>query len=78
MMTFMWLMNFGFIMFVSIHFKYEMTKAYFEKHVIEKNLKNIIDNLEEAIITKTQNGIGFCNILGFKILDEIYRHETNY
>jgi hypothetical protein len=54
-----------------------MTKAYFEKHVIEKNLKKIIDNLEEAIITKTNNGIGFCNVLGFKILDDIFRHETN-
>jgi hypothetical protein len=54
-----------------------MTRAYFEKHVTEKNLFDILENLEEAIITKTKNGIGFCNKLGFKILNDIFKNETN-
>jgi hypothetical protein len=44
---------------------------------VENNLIDIIENLEEAIITKTKNGIGFCNKLGFKILNDIYKHESN-
>jgi hypothetical protein len=54
-----------------------MTKAYFEKQVSEQNLRDIINNLEEAIITKSENGIGFCNSLGYTILNDVYKHETN-
>ena len=59
------------------HYKYEMAKAYFEKHVSEKKLRDIINNLEEAIITKSENGIGFCNSLGYSILNDAYKHQTN-
>lgn len=45
--------------------------------MIGSNLRHIIDNLEEAIITKSKNGIGLCNKLGFKILNDIYHDQAN-
>ena len=38
----------------------------FQQDVVE-----VMQNLEEAIITKSESGIGFCNKMGLKILQEI-------
>ena len=38
----------------------------FQSDVVE-----IMQNLEEAIITRSSGGIGFCNKLGFKIMHDI-------
>jgi hypothetical protein len=76
----MWLINLGFVLFVTNHYKYEMYNARFEKHIVEENLNDhdIIENLEEAIITKNENGngIGFCNKQGFSILHYIYKYKS--
>jgi len=37
----------------------------------------MVENLEEAIITKNSYGIGFCNKLGFKILRDIPTGKDN-
>ena len=75
-MTCLWLISLAFVQSCIVHFKYEMTKVYFEKQVIEKSLRDIIENLEEAIITKTKNGIDFCNNRGYQILVDIYNFES--
>ena len=62
----------GVIHLLHLHYKHEMIKTFCEKEVIESNLRHIIDNLEEAIITKSKNGVGLCNKLGFMILNDIY------
>lgn len=33
---------------------------------------SIMNNLEEAIITKSFKGIGYCNKRGFKVINEIH------
>jgi hypothetical protein len=67
----------GIIYLLHLHYKYEMVKTFCEKEVLESNLRHIIDNLEEAIITKSKNGIGLCNKLGFMILNDIYHDQAN-
>jgi len=37
-------------------------------------MMNIFENLEVAIITKSELGLGFCNLLGYQIIRNILTH----
>ncbi len=44
---------------------------------MNSEMKSIFENLNEAIITKTNENIAFCNNIGINILNEIQNFEGN-
>jgi hypothetical protein len=46
----------------------EIIKAWNIRDMMQQEIKNILDNLEDAIITKNENRIGLCNESGNRIL----------
>lgn len=42
--------------------------------MMNSEMKSIFENLNEAIITKTNENIAFCNNFGIKILNEIQNY----
>ena len=44
---------------------------------MNSEMKSIFENLNEAIITKTNENIAFCNNIGINILNEIQDYEGN-
>ena len=45
--------------------------------MMNSEMKSIFENLNEAIITKTNENIAFCNNIGIKILNEIQIYDGN-
>jgi len=45
--------------------------------MMNSEMKSIFENLNEAIITKTNENIAFCNKIGIKILNEIQSYDGN-
>ena len=45
--------------------------------MMNSEMKSIFENLNEAIITKTNENIAFCNNIGIKILNEIQNYDGN-
>jgi hypothetical protein len=45
--------------------------------MMNSEMKSIFENLNEAIITKTNEKIAFCNNHGIKILNEINNYDRN-
>jgi|LakMenEpi03Aug12_release.lakeMendotaPanAssembly.Ray.scaffolds.fasta_scaffold5367230_2 hypothetical protein len=45
--------------------------------MMNSEMKSIFENLNEAIITKTNEKIAFCNNHGIKILNEIHNYAGN-
>jgi hypothetical protein len=52
----------------------EIIKAWNLRDVMQQEIVNILDNLEEAIITKNGHRIGLCNESGNRILWNISQH----
>ena len=42
-----------------------------KKIIMQEEVSNIMDNLDEAILSKSNQGIRFCNKNGVKILENI-------
>ena len=42
-----------------------------KKMIVQKQTSKIIHNLDEAIMTKSSEGLNFCNKNGREIMDEI-------
>ena len=64
------------MVFISVitFLKLEVYKVLSSKTLIKEKYELIVDNLEEAIITKTNVGVGICNKIGYKIGD---RYQFN-
>lgn len=60
----------------------EVIKAWNLRDIMQQQMLNILDNLEEAIITKNNTRISLCNEQGNKILWNISQHlkltQNNY
>jgi len=60
----------------------EVIKAWNLRDIMQQQIVNILDNLEEAIITKNNTRISLCNEQGNKILWNISQHlklgQNNY
>lgn len=52
----------------------EVIKAWNLRDIMQQQMMNILDNLEEAIITKNQSRIDLCNDKGGRILWSISQH----
>ena len=52
-------------------FKEEAYFAYNQNIRLNKEMDHIFVNLDEGIIQKTSHGIGFCNKIGYKIIEDI-------
>ena len=57
-------------------FCYEMSMYVDKKLLIEEERDQIVENLEEAIISRSGNAINFTNILGFKIMQNIFEFSN--
>jgi len=55
----------------------EILKAWNVRDITQKELINILENLEESIITRNKNGFGFCNEHGNKILRLIQKSNID-
>jgi hypothetical protein len=42
-----------------------------KKIILQEQISNIIHNLDEVIMTKSKEGLNFCNKNGLKIMDDI-------
>lgn len=52
-------------------FRVEAMREEYMKNKHHTETDRIMNNLEEAIITKSINGIGYCNKRGFKVISDI-------
>ena len=43
----------------------------------QNNIVQVMQNLEEGIITNSAQGLGFCNKQGLKILKQIKKYKVN-
>ena len=63
---------FFWINYVITFIKYENLRLINKKIVLQEELSIVMDNLDEVILTKSTQGLNFCNKNGFKILQNIY------
>jgi len=61
-------MMIGILHTIFILFRFEALKYFDKKALIEEERDKIVENLEEAIITKSGKGINFTNKFGFAIM----------
>ena len=67
-----------YLLFQVFHFfRVEAMRQDYKKIKYHTEQDRIMNNLEEAIITKSIKGIGFCNKRGFKIINDINEYITN-
>ena len=52
--------------------------VYVDKNLQEKEFEVIVTNLEEAILTKSKDGFGFCNKIGVEILNIIQQKVPKF
>ena len=70
---------FTFIIFMHLVLAYgvnEVIKAWNIRDMMQEEVVNILDNLEEAIITKNENKVGLCNHQGTLIINNIKEENT--
>mmetsp|Transcript_376 Transcript_376/g.329 ORF Transcript_376/g.329 Transcript_376/m.329 type:complete len:163 (+) Transcript_376:875-1363(+) len=65
------------IKYVLLFVKLQYFKNINFKSMMQQEIQNIIENLEVALITKTEKGIGFCNVLGFQMISNIHLYQEN-
>lgn len=53
-----------------------MSKYLDKKLLIEEERDKIVENLEEAIISRSGSGITYTNMLGFTIMKKIYEFSN--
>ena len=56
------------LVFLYLMFIYEMSYYLEKKLPVQEERDKIVENLEEAIITRSGDSINYSNILGFKIM----------
>jgi len=71
------LMTLLLVLIYSSEFEKEIYLILHQKLMINSEMKSIFEKLNEAIITKTNENIAFCNNIGINILNEIYDYEGN-
>jgi len=66
-----------FIIFMHLTLAYgvnEVIKAWNLRDMMQEEIVKVLDNLEEAVITKNENKIGLCNEQGALIMSCIKEH----
>lgn len=57
--------------------KYDLMLSFYEKDNLQVEYQQILNNLDQAIITDTDKGLKFFNSSGFKLLNEQLNLSTN-
>mmetsp|Transcript_375 Transcript_375/g.328 ORF Transcript_375/g.328 Transcript_375/m.328 type:complete len:83 (-) Transcript_375:2661-2909(-) len=52
--------------------KHQFLKYLMIKVGLHIEIMSIIENLEVGLITRNEGGLGFCNLLGFRMLQNIW------
>ena len=58
-------------------FRVEILRQVYKQMVKQFETEQIMNNLEEAIITKNIREIGYCNNRGSKVIDDIHENIRN-
>ena len=58
----------GIILYV---YRQDMLIAMNQTVVVQEEIERVLENLDEAIICRSKQGISFCNNVGFNILQNI-------
>ena len=53
--------------------KYYFLEELGNKKVLQEEIGNLMENLDECILTQSQSGINYCNIKGNNILENIQK-----
>ena len=65
------LVLFSWLHYVIMFVKYENLRLIKKKIVLQEEVSNIMDNLDEAVLSKSKHGLKFCNKNGVNILENI-------
>ena len=54
-------------------YKYEVCRIFFDLKIASDQLTNLIENLEDALITWSDGEFGYCNLNGYNIIEDIQK-----